>query len=146
MLEFNLKSFTSRVDSHIIDYPINLLFFCFTTFFLIVLVFPTLIINLLFLLTFYYLYKGLHQNIFIIWGFYIFSWYILFTALLFGFEGQILIGSEYTGLLFSYVLSKFSKFILLKSFCMKSIIMLDALSSTCGFNIYIPSIFNGVFL
>ena len=139
---FNLKTLISRVDSHIIDYPVNLLFYCSTTFFLIVLVFPTIIINLLFLLTFYYLYKGLHQNIFIIWGFYIFSWYILFTALLFGFEGYILIGGEYTDLLFSYVLSKYSKFIFLESFCIKSIIMLDALSSTCGFNIYIPSIFN----
>ena len=65
-----------------------------------VLVFPTIIIYWLFLLTFYFLYKGLYKNLFIIWGFYFFSWYFIFTALFIGFEGKILIGGEYTDLLF----------------------------------------------
>ena len=144
MSKLNLNSIISWVDSHIIDYPTtSLLLFC-SIFFLMVLLSPTLFLYWLFLFTFYFLYKGLYKNIFIIWGFYFFSWYLIFTALLVGYEGQVLIGGEYTGLLINYVLFKYSKFSLLESFCIETIIILDLLSCKCGFPIYIPSIFKGV--
>lgn len=146
MLKSKYKIIFSWVNSQIIDYPANVRFFCFTTFFLMILVSPIITIFLLFLITLFFSYRGLYKNIFITWGFYFFSWYFVFTALFIGFEGKILICPEHTGDLFAYALFKYSKSIVLDSFCTESLILLHTLNVKRGFPIYIPSIFKGVLL
>lgn len=145
-LRVRLNSIISWVNSHIIDYPTikNLILICFIALFLMILVSPIASFNWLLLWTFYYIYKGLYKEIFIIWGFFFFSWYFIFTGLLVGFEGKILVGEEYTSLLFSYILMKYSKYSMIKNFCLCTIIILDALSYHCGFIVYIPSLLKEV--
>lgn len=77
-------------------------------------------------------------------GIFFFSWYCVFTFLLIGFEGKILIGGKYTGHLIHFLSPVYSKYFFLERFCLISIIFFDFLSVKLGFPIYIPSLFKGL--
>ena len=121
---------------------------------LIILLFisPLLAIFWLILATICYLCYGNYKSIFLIWGFFFFSWYFFFTACLIGYSDPIWIGGEHTAEIFYYfsienptlsVSHKWYTFIF-EGFYVQTLLILHCLSGKLGFPLYIPSIFKGV--
>jgi len=134
------------VNSYSINYPTSIKYiFCVIQFF-ICLWMPGTVFSLLFFpfLSIYFWFKGKYKDILIIWGIHIVSSYLLFTGLLIGFEGNILIGREYTNVLLGYVVFEFENSPLLMNYCVQTIISFEIISKKLGVIIYIPSIFKGV--
>ena len=162
MSRLNLNSIMSWVDSYIIDYlRVNrnrgFLYLTFSISLLLLLfVSPIIVPYWLFFPTVYFLYIGSHKNIFIAWGFFFFSWYLLFTAGMFGFDGPIWIGGdlevEKTSLVYEYVILKYlapssSQGLynsIFGSLCIQTLMVFSFLSSKLGFVLYIPSLFKGL--
>lgn len=87
--------------------------------------------------TFYFLYVRKYQDIYRIWGLTIGIWYFIFTTSLS--EITILIGFENTKVIINYLLDNHFLF---ENLCFQTVYMLDVLSTTLGFSIYIPAVVN----
>jgi hypothetical protein len=87
--------------------------------------------------TFYFLYVREYRDIYKIWGFTISIWYIIFTTSLS--QITIIVGFSNTKVILNYLLD--NSFIF-ENLCFQTVYMLDALSTTLGFSIYIPTVVN----
>ena len=95
MPKLNFNSIISCVDSYIIDYPrVNMFFVCCITLILLVFFSPMFGILWLIFSTVYFFYFKKHKDIVTIWGVFFFSWYFMFTACMFGFDGHLLIRGD----------------------------------------------------
>ncbi len=106
----------------------------------------------LFLVTFYFLFKGNFKNIFIVWGLFFGTWYLFFIVCYSDYESQILFGGEngeHTKDIMMYLWDKYSSSScswytwLFENFCYQSLGLLHHLSVVAGRPIYIPSVFTG---
>lgn len=104
----------------------------------------------------FYFWRGEYKNIFILWSLFFFLWYIIFVALMIGFDGPLIfdaanIGgvcepgvgySEPTELLrYLFVYEDTIYFY----FVFNSYFLLVGLSAAIGYPVYVPSIFNLIF-
>lgn len=127
-----------------------------TSFSVMFLISPVISILLLLFPTVYFLYNTNYKSILLIWGFFFFTWYFVFTACLIGYDYPISIGSvkcgttsEETNRLFFYLFDNYSSLspsstwfsCIFETFCFQTFISLGLLSYKIGFPIYIPSVF-----
>ena len=155
-----------------IDYVVNLvknnkiliLIYLFSFFFLLFFS-PVLGIYFLVPCTIYFIYIKEFKTICLAWVFLIFSWYLAFTACMMGFDGPLIIKSDFLGCgpkseetlaIISYIDSRYLSPVLSYSsfndfwnatlgvFCMQSYFMLSILCSKLKISIYIPSLFKGL--
>jgi len=125
---------------------------CLIIFFFSLLVSPVVTVFFLFLPSTYYIYRGNYKDLCFIWVFHFVSWYLVFAACMFNFEGSIIIGKGFTGDLVFYTVDTYSDWsspfnwlgYLLDHYCMGTILFLNFLSKNLGCTIYIPSIYKGI--
>lgn len=110
------------------------------------------------LTTFFFLLRREYKNIFIFWSLFFFLWYVIFTALVFGFEGPLVFDAAKLGnggckpgvdcsktipallkYLFGYEESIFGCFLF------NSYGLMVVLSAAIGCPVYLPSVFKGFF-
>lgn len=105
---------------------------------------PLETINFLIPSSIYCLYTKNYKNIFIIWGFFFFSWYLVFTLLLINYDKSIIVGGEHTGYLFNYFFDTYGDYEFIFRFWTCTVVVLDMISYYSGSPIYVPSVFKGI--
>ena len=154
-VDSRLKIIDIWVYSHFIEYPRCIkivLYFLFSIVHLVVLS-PLHGVILLVLNTVYVLYHNKYKTAFIIWGSFLFIWYLVFTACLIGYEGPILITPNFFSdedsearrlFLFlhdSYLSSLFiESYVNLERFCRDTLVVLVIFSYVTNVTIYVPSL------
>jgi len=98
----------------------------------------------LMLISLYLLYHGKYKKIFFFWVFFFFNWYGVYTLLMIGFEGPILIGGEHTGDLLCYIADNAFMFEVCRSFCFETTFLVHFVSNYLEVVIPIPSLFKGI--
>lgn len=117
----------------------------------------------LFFSTLYLLTNDNFKKMYIIWGVFFFSWYILFILCMSDFKKEIIITHEFLGpgfkdldesmRIINYMHRRFMDILIdnpsvfnvvSANFCLQTIVILSWISSKIGCNIHIPSIYKGI--
>nr|AZJ13620.1 hypothetical protein Pbin_034 [Endarachne binghamiae] len=144
----NLKWFLSIKNVYVVICT------CTLSFFFMVLISPIISVFILLVSTIFLSCKNNYKDIFMIWGFFFFTWYFLFTACMLGFDSPIWIGGEYSRLILEYLVINTSNYsgpirwytFMLENFCIQSVVLLDLISNKLGFSLYVPSLLKGLLI
>ena len=113
----------------------------------------------LLIFTFYLFYKKKYRIIFVVWGSFLFLWYLVFMACLIGYEGSILIAPNFfseedseSRQIFFFIIDKYASYYFTQNsiyfklghFCMETFGLLCWISLNIKVTIYIPSLFKGI--
>ena len=137
---------------------LTILVFFVSSYFLF-LVSSLLAIIWLLIFTFYLFYNKKYKVIFVVWGSFLFLWYLVFMACLIGYEGSILIAPNFfseedseSRQLFFFIIDKYASscftqnllYFNLGQFCMQTFGLLCWISLNMKVTIYVPSLFKGI--